>query len=54
MPHEEVEGSAGMRACGADRRATVAEQAKAQVSTLLGLFLEQKFRELEIKESVHH
>lgn len=46
LPHEQVQGGAGVGADGAHAAAAVAEQPQAQVSTLLGLLFKQELREL--------
>ena len=46
LSHEQVEGGAGVGADGADAGTAVAEQAQAQVRTLLRLLLKQELRVL--------
>ena len=46
LPHEEVEGGAGVGADGADAAATAPQQPQAKVCTLLCLLLKQQLWEL--------
>lgn len=47
LPHEEVEGGAGVGSDGADAAAAAPQQSQTQVGTLLRLLLEQQFRKLQ-------
>lgn len=47
LPHQEVEGCAGVRSDGAYAAAAAPQQAQTQVSTLLGFLLEQQLGKLQ-------
>lgn len=51
LPHEEVEGGAGVGSDGTYATAAAPQKSQAQVCTLLRLFFKQKFREL--KTQIH-
>lgn len=53
LPHEEVEGGAGMGPDGTYAAAAAPQQSQTQISTLLRFFLEQKFRKLHRQREIH-